>query len=330
MQAMFGKLQANPALSLYEVLDNRALCRLFLDLEYDRVANADRTADCDAAAVTCLLEHARAVLSDRGMVCDDASVWVLDASDDCKFSQHVIVGVVGQRYVGPVGMVGAIVTELVSKAVAAKPELFLVHKRGDQPQASLVDLSVYNTNQQFRVAYSSKYGQHRPLLPANRQQHVVLSHCTWSMFESTLIVCGRSPTAPTIQPVASVSAQLQPIVRPAVACYPALEAQISKCLLFGQLKEAKVHRKHPLAVPCLYWSTTSRYCPGIGREHASNHMQVVVNVALCAWRFHCLDPDCQPGPWKAFDASLLQLHPAAAHLQEWHQHWEKHRVISQN
>lgn len=333
MSTMFAKLRVQPLISLYEVLDSAALCRLYFDVEYDRVANSERTAAQDASVVTLLLKHANGVLAAQGMTCDAASLWVLDSSDSSKLSQHIIVGVLEQGYVGHVSVVGKLAAQISHLAATDSPATFLIRKPGHANMVSLVDLSVYNTNQQFRVAFSSKFGQNRPLLPFNKQQAVGLSQCTWPMFESTLVVCGRTrhaaqaPAKPTHS--ALQLAQLKPALP---ACYLSLEAHINRQLLSGQLKKAKVHREHPLQVPCLYWSTTSRFCPAVGREHASNHMQIVVNVAYCTWRFHCLDPECKPGPWMSFSPSLLQLHPGAVHpgagavLKEWHEYWERKRV----
>lgn len=330
MRVMFDRLKAHPALSLYEVVDSKALCRLYFDVEYNRCCNPGRTQAQDAAVASILVELSNAALCARGLSCDTASVWVLDASDCNRFSQHIIVGVHGQGYLGPVQTVRMLAVDVASAAVAQYPGIFMVSKPGQQVESAVVDLSVYNTNQQFRVAYSSKFGQCRPLLPFNRQRGVPLLECTWSMFESMLIVCGRSIGAPSTLQAAgrSLPASLGVgCMRPAAACYPALEAHLGRHLLFGHLKEAKVHRQEPFIVPCLYWSTTSRYCPAMGREHKSNHMQVVVNVATCAWRFHCLDPACVPGAWVPFDPSMLQrLHPAAQHLQQWHDYWAKQRV----
>lgn len=320
---MFDRLQANPEISLYEVLDTRALCKLYFDMEYDRVLNPDRAA-VDGSLCSLLVQYAQAVLKNaHGMELDTSSLWLLDASNDSKFSQHLVVGVVGQQFVGPVHAVGTIAVEIVRQAAAAHPHVFCVHKMG-QGMGNVVDLSVYNTNQQFRVPYSSKLGQQRPLLPVNKQVGISLQQCTWPMFEGMLIVCGRQQHSSTCcvmqQKYSAVPAHTFGV------CYPLLEAHLNACLTNGQLKTVAVHRDRPLQVPYLYWSTTSRYCPAIGREHTSNHMQIVVDVKKCTWRFHCLDPACDPGQWTAFDAKLLQLHPAAARLQEWHQHWRQHRV----
>lgn len=47
-------LQANPSISMYEVLGRHDSCRVFLDLEYRRAINPDRTPAQDAEAVQLL------------------------------------------------------------------------------------------------------------------------------------------------------------------------------------------------------------------------------------------------------------------------------------
>lgn len=127
-----------------------------------------------------------------------------------------------------------------------------------------------------------------------------------------LFVAGHSKQLRSCQVHATAAKSIRqpalPLAQRALpACYPPLEAYINGHLLSGHLREAKVHRERPLHVPCLYWSTTSRFCPAVGREHASNHMQIVVNVAYCTWRFHCLDPECQPGAWMSFSPRCIQM-----------------------
>jgi hypothetical protein len=254
---------------------------------------------------------------------------VLDASSDSKFSQHIVLPVAGAGYLGSVAQVGQLVTRVAASVVAEMPEVFLAAKLGRFEPVCVVDVSVYNSNQQFRVAYSSKLGQVRPLLPFNKQQHVDLGHCTWEMFASTLVVCGRAVGQGAVAAVAAAANVPEtPGSAAAAVVYPRLEALINSQLIGGVLQAARVHRMQPLLHPCLYWSTSSKHCPAVGREHASNHVQVVVNAKLCQWRLHCLDPDCSPGAWQRFDPALVQdLHHAATSFSAWHHHWKQQRDV---
>jgi len=147
-----------------------------------------------------------------------------------------IVGVLGQGYVGHVSVVGKLAARVSDLAVTDSPTTFLVRRPGHADMVSLVDMSVYRTNQQFRVAFSSKFGQHRPLLPYNKQQAVGLSQCTWSMFESTLVVCGRTQQAAAQLPSPCYSCQVH-----SAAC-PAAGSACIACLLptFGG-----IHQRSP-------------------------------------------------------------------------------------
>lgn len=322
---MFSRLQRNPDLSLYEVMDQHALCRLYFDLEYCKAENTARTPLQDASIVDCLLSAVDDVVAADALRCDRSAVWVLDASDPYKFSQHVIVSMVGRVHLGTVPVVAGVVQQAVEHVMGQWPNVFTVN-RGSNMAACVVDTSVYSLNQQLRVPYSSKLGQRRPLLPVNRAQAVTLHDCPWELFESMLVVCSRLPRgSPCVQQMRSPAAASPSSQAPVVSMYPLLEQHINRHLVGGVLKQASLHHKAPLHVPCIYWRTTSRYCPAVAREHKSNHVQVVANVLRCTWRIHCLDPDCCPGPWERFDGCLLADVGEAAgpEVRAWHEHWVK-------
>lgn len=167
---MFKLLKHSPCLSLYEVLDCRCLCRLYFDCEYLRAFNPARSS-LDVQLPGLLLDLTDRVLAASGRKCNRDSLWVLDASSIDKFSQHLVVELSGEHpYVGGVHAVGA----LVKSVVALASQQLSVVDGADGSLRCIVDHAVYNTNQQFRVIFSSKYGQQRPLLPFNRLQHLQL------------------------------------------------------------------------------------------------------------------------------------------------------------
>jgi hypothetical protein len=83
-------LQQDASLSLYEVLSSGDRCRVYLDLEYDRALNPDRNAAMDEAAVQLVVAALQRVL---GHPLHTAVR--LDASDQRKFSQHLLLTVPG-------------------------------------------------------------------------------------------------------------------------------------------------------------------------------------------------------------------------------------------
>jgi hypothetical protein len=187
---VFSRFQGDSNMSLYEVLDADALCRLYFDLEYKHDINPGRAASViDNLLPQLLLQLADEALSSTGRSCDVNSMWVLDASCAEKFSQHIIIGLTGCPYVGSVHAVGQLVQRIVQSNSHQLP--LVVIKSIDGARGCVIDTSVYATNQQFRVMFSSKFGQSRPLLPRNRSTGVSLAACSWELFRTSLVACMR-------------------------------------------------------------------------------------------------------------------------------------------
>lgn len=299
---------------------------LFFDLEYDRASNSNRTAEDDMHAVQLLLQIADVVLASSNRCCDLASLWILDASSASKFSQHVVVQLQGNtQYVGTVQQVRAVVDEIARIAQTYNKLMVCSVKKG---HTMIADLGVYKRNQQFRVMFSSKLQQNRPLLPFNKLQHITLQNCTEAMLATSLVRCGQ-----TVLERQSVVQETQvhqmPVVvgRSSTLFYPDLEAYLSKFIQpCGSLISSSVHRSQPFDKPYLYYRTSCRRCTHSGTEHRSNHIQLVVNVLNCTWREHCLDSACRPCEWQQFQGGLLQSFVAVDDvLQRWHRHWQQCR-----
>jgi hypothetical protein len=340
-ESMFCRLQQDSSMSLYEVLDAGALCKLYFDLEYKRALNPGRASAIDSSLPQLLLQLADEALSDTNRSCDANSLWVLDASSAEKFSQHIIVSLTGCPYVGSVHDVGQLVQCIVKRA-AQLPQLFVTTSQ-DGACGCVIDTSVYATNQQLRVMFSSKFGQNRPLLPINKCAGLQLHACSWQVFRTSLVTCKRLPAVvdqrSSVSSSGSCTAAHRLCVHPAanslihcdiVHLYPNLILFLCSQLHNGTVVGAKVHRARPLEVPYMYCSTTSKWCSTVGREHAGNHIQLVVNVLSCTWRQHCLDPACSPAEWQDFEPSLLQrvCEPISSSVRDWHEHWKLHRNVT--
>jgi len=168
MQVMLPLLQKNQALSLYEVIHPNSLCRLYFDLEYDKECNSKRPLLWDVCLPQLILDIADKVMQKQ---CDRASLWVLDASNKSKFSQHIIVGVHPHGYLGNVQQVGSVVKNVCD--IAQHMDEFCALD-GHHNKHCIIDTSVYSKNQQFRVMFCSKFEQQRPLVPINKLSAVSL------------------------------------------------------------------------------------------------------------------------------------------------------------
>ncbi|KAG5494181.1 hypothetical protein GH5_02171 [Leishmania sp. Ghana 2012 LV757] len=192
------------------------------------------------------------------------------------------------------------------------------------PRRCVIDEAVYSRNRAMRCAGSCKLGKQSVLLP---YRHYVAGSClrefshsataapvSWDVFTSTLIAHrGPSDTAPFslielpggICPATSTRACAAP-PRAAAPAVPAtlhtaslgvnLEELVS-CLerVYSQIADCACTVGQPHRLSDRYLSFTvrgTRYCQNVGREHRSNNVYVVVDVAQMTFVQKCFDPDC--------------------------------------
>jgi len=148
-----------------------AVCTLILSM----TKNATASGHCygqqtsDVCLPQLILDIADKVMQKQ---CDRASLWVLDASNESRVSQHIIVGVHPHGYLGNVQQVVGSVVKNVCDIAQHMDEFCALD--GHHNKHCIIDTSVYSKNQQFRVMFSSKFEQQRPLVPINKLSAVSL------------------------------------------------------------------------------------------------------------------------------------------------------------
>jgi hypothetical protein len=199
---------------------------------------------------------------------------------------------------------------------------------GTQGPRCLCDTSVYKLNQQFRVMFSSKFGQQRPLLPVGGTPQ--LATCTEAAYASALVAPSAPATSCQAGPAAVRSAPAVPAAGAgagyATGVYPHLVEFLDARLLMGAVTRVDMHRTQPLQQPYLYCATSSRWCDVAGRCHGSNHVMLQVNAATARYRAVCLHPACAAGPWLELPAGVFRQQPAAPEWAQWHQKWATRSV----
>lgn len=306
-------LQQDPSLSLYEVLSSGDRCRVYLDLEYDRALNPDRDAAMDEEAVQLVVASLQRVL-DQPL----HTAVRLDASDQRKFSQHLLLTVPGSAD----GCLGspATVGEAVRAAIAGWERHAQLIVCGPQGPRCLCDSSVYKMNQQFRVMFSSKFGQQRPLLPVGGG--LQLATCNEAAYTAALVApCAPAPSSQSLPAAVRSVPAVPAVVVCAAGVYPHLIDFLNAQLPMGAVTAVAMHRTQPLQQPYLYCATSSRWCDVAGRCHGSNHVMLHVNAATARYRAMCLHPACAAGPWLELPPGVFRQQPATPEWAQWHQAW---------
>ena len=145
----------------YELIRERAPCRLYFDLEYKVEHNPQ--VDGGALVDDWLRAVARAVHERYDLVMDGSTSRVvqLDSSTPRKFSRHVIVHLRQPQSSAPLlfrdnRQAGNFVRSILASVRSSDPQFWL---RGEDGPQCFVDDSVYSRNRCFRMLGSSKFGK---------------------------------------------------------------------------------------------------------------------------------------------------------------------------
>lgn len=237
-----------------------------------------------------------------------------------KFSQHIIVGVGCDGYLGTMQQVASVVRNVCDIVQHMDECCVLSH---DSIKHCITDRSVYNKNQQFSVLFSSKYAQQRPLVPLN-DSAITLQTVDWELYKQSLVVVQAAKVDHFAhEHHRSITCSSRVVSSSGV--YPLLEQHIQSQLHDGErITSVAWCRQRPFEVPKMYYSTSSKFCSNIMRQHKSNHIMVHVDVVACKLRWYCLDPCCAKGNWVAFDKHMIGAVDNSSG-QQWHDHWARWR-----
>jgi hypothetical protein len=149
-------LQAGLWPAVYEVLLPCSVCKLYLDVEYNRELNPGRTLAGDDA----VLAHMQLLLQHACGAAPSCHWHRLVAHSDKIFLAHLICTSVSCS----LPATKQYVLDAQFHQLHLDMPFALVHSAAGGK--SMIDASVYSKHQQFRLAFSTKYSQCRPLLPA--------------------------------------------------------------------------------------------------------------------------------------------------------------------
>jgi hypothetical protein len=314
----------------YEIILEHAVCKLYFDLEFNRVCNCqhdgNRMVETFIQIVSFHLRREWGISANRHHVID------LDSSTENKFSRHLIFMLPNVIFQDNYN-VGHFVKDMCSKLriyinehskqkegggecidfynsvdKSHVYELLVVDNNGTN--RLFCDESVYTKNRHFRLYMSTKLNKNAPLIVSKENEYRPASICgkndsqDMQLFLDSLI---------TYVPVDVHNLR---ILKYGQCCSHTLCAADHPCRLSfeGLLSRSNVKSPYPevdefvtnIIHPgrirqWLYFSSGNhivydivgyRYCGNIGRQHRSNNIKYVVNLSNYTYYQKCHDSEC--------------------------------------
>ncbi|XP_057552906.1 DNA-directed primase/polymerase protein isoform X3 [Hippopotamus amphibius kiboko] len=266
-------------LHCYEVIPENAVCKLYFDLEFNRLANPGADGK---KMVALLIEHVCKALQEFYRVsCSAEDVLNLDSSTDEKFSRHLI---------------------------------FQLH---DVAFKDNIHVGVYTRNRNFRLYKSSKIGKYVALEIAedNRfypiqlkniskeNQYFLSSLVSNVRFSDTLrILTYDIPQnkQKRLEYFNHTSTSVETIEGFQCSPYPEIDqfvlSLVNKNGIKGGIRRWNYFFPEELLV---YDICKYRWCENIGRAHKSNNIMILVDLKNEVWYQKCHDPVCKAENFKS-------------------------------
>lgn len=292
----------------YEVILEGSPCHIYFDLEFNAKLNKKRDAD---EMVDILVAATFSALHDKYSI-EGQEEWIieLDSSNEEKFSRHLIIRIPKTAFKDN-SHVGAFISEICSRIAAqraANPNLDKLYIRKDSSCAESVDqlfmdTAVYSRNRCFRLAFSSKSGKKSFLVATGRFKCQNMNNkelfmesliCRLDDDCDKLLICKLDldcKKALHFDSEASITRIERRTCKDAIGTYrsdfphaytygrspfPALDGFIESIASFGNVS-GKIRSWYWFSEYGLmiYSMSKSRYCEHIGREHKSNHGNIL-------------------------------------------------------
>ncbi|XP_036155010.1 DNA-directed primase/polymerase protein isoform X5 [Myotis myotis] len=279
VQLWFHYKSRKHLLHCYEVIPENAVCKLYFDLEFNKLANPGADGK---KMVALLIEHVCKALQELYRAnCSAEDVLNLDSSTDEKFSRHLI---------------------------------FQLH---DVAFKDNIHVGVYTRNRNFRLYKSSKKGKPVVLEVAednrfsltrsestSEEEQCFLSSLVSNVrFSDTLRVL-RCDASEDKQKQAghfnSTSTSVENIEGFQASPYPEIDqfvlSLVNKNGIKGGIRRWNYFFPEELLV---YDICKYRWCGNIGRAHKSNNIMILVDLKNEVWYQKCHDPICKAENFKS-------------------------------
>ncbi|KAF6211767.1 hypothetical protein GE061_012282 [Apolygus lucorum] len=289
----------------YEVITEGAACKLYADLEYEKVSNPHSKGHEMVSIFIDLI--CKSLFRDWGVRCMREHVLDLDSSTSNKFSRHLIfnlpsscfmnnqhVGIFLKRLCQDVTSsidVGSVCESLQGMLLSDLRQLVVLDSKGSQKL--FCDLSVYSKNRHFRVYRSTKKGKNAPLVLSECNKYEVNGEL--NTFLSSLVTY----VSDNCRVLEVKNAEVGPVQKGSRNSTSAEEAAPSPLPIVDKfighvVHPGKVHKSYYFASSkvIVYNIVGNRFCGNINREHKSNNVKYVVDLDKYEYYQKCHDFEC--------------------------------------
>lgn len=238
-------------------------------------------------------------LENRGIKVSLDDFQELDSSNDTKASRHVLLGKDKVIFENIHGAQREFMDKLRQQLDEENKRYTHVFVDKETPNGKVkvpaLDFGIYSSNRFFRVAYSTKFGAHRPFVPAGCPRSQVPAAPSdmerWLVVASTKEIADAKANKVFVE----ASAESEPMSTGTSADDRNLHTLadfVFRDLLGDKNAEYTGYRIMP-GRRHLLLSVDSRKCPLTLRNHKSNSPYGVIDIKDGTFSVRCHDPDCK-------------------------------------
>ena len=280
--------------------------KLYFDIEFDVKNNHEKNSKSVInKIIDIFLDSSK---KQFGIDCCSDDVIVLDSSNHVKVSFHLIFKTV----IFDNNKTCKDFVDLVLENLSTEDFMLLSAFDSKSKSKLIIDLSVYNKNQNFRLILSSKFGKNCPLTLVDKNLNDV-NVFNKQIFLDTLI-CDQDLVVNTFDqtktPVNNelFSVSSMPTVKPHLPCceknnlinkvsskYPSIDNIVRSQIGGGKIRKIKMYEnKGTTNKPILIYEIAGyHFCDNVKRNHRSNNIYFIADVCrMCIYQ-KCHDPICE-------------------------------------
>ena len=269
---------------VYEVIANFMFAKLYFDLEFS-LNNLDCKTRLDGLQMTLALIQ---LISDYlcleyNTISHKKNILILESTHQDKFSIHLIFNdVIFQSNL----QMGVFVRNFLSTLSEEYLNLFFV-RANNLTRKLFIDLSVYSSNQNFRIFLSCKQSKNVPLLPSSIDEFC-RGKSDDQIFLASLITNCNAQNILQLPQTFPVQQFKQKQINSESPYAPFLESYVADLIFPRWIRGWHLGEKNRIQ----FLIGGSRYCERVKREHKSNNVYLEIDLFLGISYFKCFDPHC--------------------------------------
>ena len=277
----------NRSKKYYEVIPANQQCKLYFDLEFQKAENVGKNGD---EMTLSLIKATNSLLEQLfNHKSSQEDVLILDSSTDSKFSKHLIFT---KTVFEDNKACGHFVNILLQQLSEEEKSMMIV--RNKDSEVSFVDSKVYNSNQNFRLYLSSKFGKNNPLVVSNIDTSCShLSNLDASDRSHRIFLMSLISYVPGEMEAMKLDNVLKPdtVKQPpapgnnsytlSASPYPEIEDVISSLVHPGYIESWRPlkHFNGDLAASVILYNIEgNKYCQNVQRQHSHNRIYYLFNL----------------------------------------------------